>query len=1030
MDPPTHPGKNGSALLVTLLVMGLMTMMVLAFSTHVRLELRNISNHQDQHLARANARLGLELALAQLQITAGPDQRATATAAILGSSAHNTNRHVTGVWNTQTVSGSPEWLISGPPGANFNPANPIPVNQSILLVGPGTLGSGATAENLVRAPLVGIPGQNASYAYWVGDEGVKASIALTNPFDPPGGTTINGLHQTEIDRKRFTVPYRQRGELAFSTPPDFSDPDLQDEKRKTLSLEDFQHFGPGEDPRHNGGFHHYTHNARGLLTHPLNGGVKKDLSMNPSLLGPGFEAYMNFPSYMVDPNPGNFLIQSPSDLRRMHRITPPSNLTPSSGEIVHSVVPIITDFGLQISPRRTNESPNARLMFSFILEMWNPYTSGIPAEDLILEITGFEPFTMTLSDDTDNEIWQHEFDVHGSYGDNTVTLRLDREQRHTNINNRYSIVQADAFDTRVHAPGRLLYWIGPADEEPEFTTFGSRSANQSRLNRAGVPAATFPTGTGTHLYRVGYEMPETTLNITLRRAPENGGQILARYHGFAYDDVENNNVGSLGSWEQRFLTWRFRVIERGTTYGGDQSAWIRHSDPRTPRPSFGDDVISNSHTMHENALSYSPGDSELSSILSVNQNQEFFLFDRVLSSGPWSRDTRRDIPLFELPRQPLISIGQLQHLHIEGSPPYSIGNPWGGEALNQFFDDYLLSGIQPGISMPDFSANPTTLPHPRYALARSENLGLSEYTESDFEALGENAAVSLEVQGIFNINSVSPEAWKSVMGNSLFSNFAHATRDTNLHDTVHISGSDIQTNNTDYPPGFTRFTQSIQEIFQTDILSYNHENDRPLLNMKPGVTFLTPRTGMNDNSTDYDANNTALLEEFTRALAEAVQNRNQQAGRPYFSLNELITEPYESGEPLIESLLRGDVDAARFPRLAAGHMRRIFVPTSSTTLEAVTPEERTPSWLSQADILTTIAPFISTRSDTFILRAYGDSRTSEGVILSRVWAEAVVQRVITPFDPVSSLPEMAENADGFGRKFKILSFKWLNESDI
>jgi hypothetical protein len=1007
--------------------MGLMTMLVLAFSTHVRLELRSISNHQNQHLARANARLGLELALAQLQAAAGPDQRVTATAGILGIKENDTdpgvdptNQYVTGVWNTTDKNLPPEWLISSQPGTSFNPATPIPNDQSIVLVGPGTLGDGAGAEDLVRAPRVDMPGQNAGYAYWVGDEGVKASIALTNPFDPPGGTTVNGLHQTEIDRMRFAVSYRQRGELAFSDGPDFSSPDLQDEIRKTLSLVDFQHFGAEEDPRSNGGFHHFTHNTRGLLTHPLNGGVKKDLSMNPSLLGPGFEAYMDFPSYMVEPSTNHFLIQSQSDLRRMHRITPPTSLNPSPGEIVHSVVPIITDFGLQFSPHRTSPSWNALISMRFVLEMWNPYSSGLPAEDLILEISGLQPITMFVGDD-----WEHTFNLESTFGE-TIRIRLGRDQFHTT-----RFVQDNSFDSRNHAPGRLLYWTGPRDTHPELATFGNRNSTQTRLTLPGVPSAVFPNNTN---LQVRYQMPETSLEMTLRRSPENGGEILQVYSGFIYDEVNSGDIDTLGQWTRRFLTYRFRIIERGTTYPGDPSAWLMHRDRRTSRPSFGDNVFTDTHTLHEAATSYSPDDSELVRDLNFNQDQKIFYFDRVLSNSGWSRDTRRDIPLFELPRQPLISIGQLQHLQIEGRPPYSIGNPWGGETWNQLFDDYILSGIQPGISMPDFSANPVTLPHPRYTLSKPNELGLAEHTQSSFESLGENAAVAFEVKGKFNINSISPQAWKSVLGNSLFQKLTHATRDTNLHDTVHVSGSNIQTQDIDYPIGFTRFTQSIQEVFQTEILSYNHENDRPLLNLKPGVTFLAPRTGMNDDSRDYDSDDTSLLQEFTQALAEAVQNRSQQAGRPYFSLNEFISEPYdepyETGQPLLESILSGDVDGTRFPRLSAGHMRRIFVPASNTTLEPETPEERTPSWLSQADVLTTIAPFISTRSDTFILRAYGDSQTSTGEITSRAWAEAVVQRVITPHDSVSSLAEMAENADGFGRQFKILSFKWLNESDI
>ena len=1042
MEPPHSTNKAGSALLVTLLVMGLMTMLVLAFSTHVRLELRNISNHQDQHLARANARLGLELALAQLQVAAGPDQRATAKAEILGGFPaipidrvefpdypDYDHRNVTGIWNTTSENLPPNWLISSRPGTTFNPADEVSEDESVLLVGPGTLGEDSEKQTHVMAPRVEILDQNGSYAYWIGDEGVKASIALTNPFDPPGGTTVPGLHETEIDRKRFTVPYRQRGELAFTAPANLSAPDLQDEKRKILSLGDFQHFGSGEDPRHNGGFHHFTTNARGLLINPIDGGIKKDLSMNPSLLGPGFEAFMDFPSYMVDPAPGNFLIENPADLRRMHRITPPTNLNPAPNEIVHSVVPIITDFGLQFSPRLvSNSDRRAMVSMRFAIELWNPYTTSLPAEDLVIEISGLQPITMHVGDD-----WTHTFNIPEIFGDPLI-IRLNREQYHTS-----TILEPDSFDTQAHGAGRLLYWITPDLNRtpPNTASFSSNNSTQTILNIIPSPTPNFP---GDSSAQVRYEMDETSLNIELRRAPENGGTLLGQYLDFEFLDVLTGDVNTLSAWNRRWLTYRFRIIERGTFFSGagspSNTLWLKHLDKRTPTPSFGESPTLNSHTRFEGTLDPAPDDDLIIQDLSMRQNQDQFIFDRVLSTTPRNTDSRRDIALFELPRQPLISLGQLQHLHIYGQPPYSIGNPWGGETWNSLFDEFFLSGIQHDISIPDFSANQPTLPHPRLTLSDRSELNIEDYDEPTLLNLSENSGVLFKINGSFNINSVSPSAWKAILSSTSFHELLHPMRNLNLYGNDQIRQDQVISSNNNYPVGFTRFPQSFHELFDLEISALErrqinssggritNENNRVLATFKQVVNFFGERStlsigSLHNDSRDYDNSlPSTLLDTFAESIASAILQKTTDMGRPFFSVRELLTEPFNAnGDPLIESVLQ------------TGGLRRVYVPIGSTiTIES--PEERTPGWTSQADVITALAPFISTRSDTFTIRAYGNIQSENGIIISEAWAEAKVQRVISPLDTTSSLVQMSENSIGFGRKFKIISIKWLNKSDI
>ena len=91
-----------------------------------------------------------------------------------------------------------------------------------------------------------------------------------------------------------------------------------------------------------------------------------------------------------------------------------------------------------------------------------------------------------------------------------------------------------------------------------------------------------------------------------------------------------------------------------------------------------------------------------------------------------------------------------------------------------------------------------------------------------------------------------------------------------------------------------------------------------------------------------------------------------------------------------------------------------------------------PAGINQADILTPIAPIIQARSDTFVVRGYGEARSPDGTrILARAWCEAVVQRVPDYLDaaadptetPYANLQSPVNRR--FGRRIRITSFRWL-----
>ena len=104
--------------------------------------------------------------------------------------------------------------------------------------------------------------------------------------------------------------------------------------------------------------------------------------------------------------------------------------------------------------------------------------------------------------------------------------------------------------------------------------------------------------------------------------------------------------------------------------------------------------------------------------------------------------------------------------------------------------------------------------------------------------------------------------------------------------------------------------------------------------------------------------------------------------------------------------------------------------------------EGLPGWPRQADLLRRLAPIMSVRDETFTVRSLGEVMTAEGN--ARAWCEAVYQRLPEYVDPriepwkapmgdfippsPGPYPYMANAL--FGRRLKLVSFRWLRADEI
>ena len=102
-----------------------------------------------------------------------------------------------------------------------------------------------------------------------------------------------------------------------------------------------------------------------------------------------------------------------------------------------------------------------------------------------------------------------------------------------------------------------------------------------------------------------------------------------------------------------------------------------------------------------------------------------------------------------------------------------------------------------------------------------------------------------------------------------------------------------------------------------------------------------------------------------------------------------------------------------------------------------------PGYLKQQDILRALSPIMTTRGDTFKIRAYGEVlNPTNGSIEGKAWCEVVVQRVPDYVDATMAPWEMPDGDDEkyspetrklntqMGRQLEVISFRWVANNEI
>ncbi|MFC7337204.1 hypothetical protein ACFQY0_08445 [Haloferula chungangensis] len=270
------------------------------------------------------------------------------------------------------------------------------------------------------------------------------------------------------------------------------------------------------------------------------------------------------------------------------------------------------------------------------------------------------------------------------------------------------------------------------------------------------------------------------------------------------------------------------------------------------------------------------------------------------------------------------------------------------------------------------------------------------------------------VRGAFNVNSTSIRAWKAKLASMNHSEIA----------TLWAKNGGLE----------------IVTAENTPILPMSLTNGGVA-----GSAIVDAAKIDNTRTNDWNGHQ-ELTDEELELLATRIVDEVRKRG-PFLSMSEFVNRRIG---PDSELTRMGALEAAITHSRINEKMYTEQVPIAETDLSLKSiypfntplasvgnPASGAPGWVSQGDIMRLLEPAATVRSDTFVIRTYGESRDSAGKVKAKAYAEALVQRMPdyvdsgdSPFVNPYADTDAKEVNKTFGRRMNIISFRWLTSNEI
>lgn len=1169
---------NGFALIVTLSLMILLTILAVGLLSLSSVALRTSSLSQDRQTAQANARMALMLAIGQLQVAAGPDQRVSATADLAGgaggipvvelaapandkaldttsnglSAVQAGTRYWTGIWKNRDAptaiyrkTPAPQlvqWLVSGNESLpnTITPANPnyglkadgtvVDPTLAVVLVGPKSVGNlTSNPSTYVSAPLVAIKGLRSSpstitgrYAWWVGDEGVKAKINLVAPYNvndlatAQNASTQRSGWEVVSGFNNFPLPGTPAGTSlngVVSLPQAYL---LAAPPASTALL-----------------FHSATTDSCGVLADTLQGGLRLDLSAYLSKTLPA-TAPASFPNAVVAgrniiPDTVTSTIKGPTWDRLKEFADLVSNNLDAGNLKVKAAA---TDADYAIAP----------LMVEMRLLLGARFvTAGLPADNYMIHpcakiaVTLANPYSYPLKwDGMDLEIkpGMLNFSANSNVSSTAIYCANNSASGYVHSNSQYYVPRNSTapalFNNAVfQIPAATL----PAGGSIAYTVAAPVVRPLGDISRAMVPLEPVP-GAGLDdfnnalilefgaTYAVVNEIhldvreSDNTSQVNVELRPENSTAILRKLERLELNDVEyggtQRRFGSststdptnppAGNYTNPFplQLYIFQLSQPGVDYGstflaspadmGLRNTTLRtYADCNLQATRFRKPITTYNPPPYVMRLANSQSGFPVISDVSGGTGADF---PRNLWIPPlrWGRSPiagSDTTVLFSPPAagEPIVSLAQFQHADLTADDCYASVGHQPGNALGNSYASPLLTRqstqqtrydyeITGNSSAPRVAGNYydisyllnaalwdtyfcSTVPATGSSSAprNAKLVKVNPADESSELRDGAKASARLLVNGAFNVNSTSKDAWKAFLAGSR--HLRHPA-DTGPSPDALFARSLGQKSPAVTPPtgsaadsfaGFRRLSDAQLDALADEItkqvrlrgpfVSLSQFVNRALVDLTTNKDL--SRSGALQSALDLSGVNISPDGSKTAFTGVGVTDDrlNLQAdssGRPKSDLDNGASTNGATSFSDPEGIWSAS-SSDHNPGSAASILAdKPMLTDAAYRQEQGFRSTGIPGWLTQADVLQVIGPSLAARSDTFKIRAYGEALDRTGKVTAQAWCEAIVQRVPAYLDPAN--PAAAREAtlsavnQTFGRKFHLVSFRWLSPHEI
>lgn len=1075
--------RSGFALILSLGIMSIILLLVL--SLHSIQSVRIKQAEAAIHLAKAkeNAKFALYSAISELQKYTGIDQAITTHASILDHNQGSANKknfynpHWTGVWNPDQKNlkaSFSRWLVSGTYKQLEDATSSLNKNSISLVTGRNQLPD-TKAELLNLKDSFGeITGKQA---WWIGDESIKLKVnAAADEYQPSSMdkygdiSALSGAH---------LVSFNNRNVFRFS---DYS---VMNKAQSFDSLKLVSEQFSDIDAL----FHEITTNGYGVLSNPMEGGLKKDLSYGLKMDSNELE---DAQAVIADKNgkdlwegfgPDWALVKSFYNKRSTSKgeISVQSHRTNSAGLpslkdmhirppiVQHGYYPIVSRFQLYFHPIVIQDSGDYKVRMYMVpaITLWNPFDVAIEATDYVVVLNSDNFWTQKIQliasvlDSNENKMTDAEFD-------NLTDFQLNKSDfDQTNLRFRLQSVRIEAgssvmfgclnHEKRGEAPDfeNLLspssapiwgIWMDATSSpfsggsEPLKIRAGIQQSNGSNFNNFRIRL--FHESAEKSYKSDGMQLQGID-NLNTTNSPENykGIQYNKSYPWSSSESDQNPLDDTTASFGIECRISTPRIVPSWTSADSYNKPWNRiYADRNLRSPYF----LKYKKAEGENYDCFDNG-GNLIFYNYYNRNTNLSFSTEYIpsaidgSGGTFSGFSETAINgnaktiLFHVPRQNEIfhTIGQLRYCNfVENNlaPNYQLCESWANSMYDLRREDAKKNMLNTNMAV-SFNRHKTPYPLGDYSYMLNQSL----WDRYFFSAMNEakNKIENPRMKKLENAPNSALEFHSS--GSSLMVDGAFNVNSTSKSAWKGFLGTyffeKVHSNGREIRNGTTYGLSKFTEALQFDLNS-NFKNDQAYAGYK----------SMTESELDL--------------LAEKIVEQVKRRG-PFQSLSHFInrlhnpSSPYPNSRPILSKEMS---DYPEYMGALQAAIEKANLNKSFQTNDAIFNLEDTayhdgnrpeslpihreaamgsiyqdlPAYMKQGDLLEKIGSLITVRSDSFVIRSYGSCFDNDSEKESaRAFCEAYVQRLPAPIGEEKSLNPSSGNS--LGRKYRITSFRWLSE---